>query len=91
MFEKATERVMAGLEKRNTFSEEEKEILAFYECGKAVTSWFTEGSDPIIKISILPFSKSGKGYAHSIQDETSLNTKEELLSKACCYLAGRAA
>ena len=40
-FEKATERVMAGLEKRNLFSDEEKECLAYYECGKAVVSWFT--------------------------------------------------
>ena len=72
------------------FSQEEKECLAFYECGKTVASWFTAESDPIIKISILPFSKSGKGYSHSIKDETSLNTKDELLAKVCCYLAGRA-
>jgi ATP-dependent Zn protease len=29
-FEKATERVMAGLEKRNLFSEDEKIMLAYY-------------------------------------------------------------
>lgn len=62
-----------------------------YESGKTVTSWFTKGSDPVIKVSILPFSKSGTGYSHSIQDETALNTKDELLDKACCYLSGRAA
>lgn len=51
-------------------------MLAFYESGKAVTkNWFTEGADPVIKISILPFSKSKAGYSHSIKDETSLNTK----------------
>ncbi len=55
---------MAGLEKRNLFSEEEKECLAYYECGKAVAAWFTEGADPVIKISIAPYSKSGKGYSH---------------------------
>lgn len=82
---------MAGLEKRNLFTEEEKEMLAYYECGKAVASWYTEGADPIIKISIIPYSKSNQGFSHSIRDETALNTMNELLDKACCYLAGRAA
>ncbi len=90
-FEKATERVMAGLEKRNLFSEDEKLMLAYYECGKAVVGWFTEGSDPIIKLSILPFSKASKGYSHTIKDEIGLTTKEDLIGKVCFYLAGRAA
>lgn len=88
-FEKATERVLAGLEKRNLFTDEEKECLAYYECGKAVASWFTEGADPIIKISITPYSKQGKGYSHEIKDEMPLKTQSELLNKAMCYLAGR--
>lgn len=66
-------------------------MLAFYEAGKAVTNWFTEGADPVIKVSILPFSKSKSGYSHSIREETALHTKEELLTKVCCYLAGRSA
>jgi AFG3 family protein len=40
-FEKAVERVLAGLEKRNMFSDEEKQLLAYYESGKAVVGWFT--------------------------------------------------
>lgn len=51
-------------------------MLAFYEAGKAVSNWFTEGADPVIKISILPFSKSKSGYSHSIKDETALHTKD---------------
>jgi ATP-dependent Zn protease len=64
-------------------------MLAYYEAGKVVTNWFTEGADPVIKVSILPFSKSKAGYSHSIKDETALHTKPELLAKICCYLAGR--
>ena len=82
---------MAGLEKRNMFSQEEKEMLAYYECGKAIVSWFTEGADPIIKISIIPHSKSSSGFSQNIKDETALHTKEELLAKAAYYLAGRSA
>lgn len=82
---------MAGLEKRNLFTAEEKELLAYYECGKAVVSWFTEGADPIIKVSILPFSKSSKGYSHTIKGELPLRKRDELLSQAMCYFAGRSA
>lgn len=82
---------MAGLEKRNLFSDEEKECLAYYECGKAVASWYTEGADPIIKISIAPYSKSSKGYSHEIKDEMPLKTEHELRNKVICYLAGRSA
>jgi ATP-dependent Zn protease len=49
--------------------------LAYYECGKAVVSWFTEGADPIIKISITPYSKSGAGYSHELKSEIPLKTE----------------
>lgn len=80
-----------GLEKRNLFSEEEKINLAYYEAGKAIVAWFSESADPIIKISIAPFSRSSKGYSQEIKDELPLRTKEELLARASCYLAGRCA
>jgi ATP-dependent Zn protease len=82
--------VVAGLEKRNLFSPEEKIMLSYYECGKAVVGWFTEGADPVVKLSILPFSKASKGYSHSIRDEHGLYTQNEILGKACCLYAGRA-
>ncbi len=55
-----------------------------------MVGWFTEGSDPIIKLSILPFSKASKGYSHTIKDEVGLTTFDELIGKICFYLAGRA-
>jgi AFG3 family protein len=39
-FEMASERVMAGLEKKKIISEEERRTVAFHESGHAVTSWF---------------------------------------------------
>lgn len=49
----ASERVMAGLEKKQTSSDEEKRIIAIHESGHAVSSWFLEGGDPLLKVSIL--------------------------------------
>jgi ATP-dependent Zn protease len=63
--------------------------LAYYECGKAVAAWFTEGADPVIKVSIIPYSKSGTGYSHEIKNEMPLKTETELINKIICSLAGR--
>lgn len=49
-FEAATERVMAGLEKKKVLSEEERKIVAVHESGHAVVSWFLEGGNPLLKV-----------------------------------------
>jgi hypothetical protein len=42
----ASERVMAGLEKKKIISEEERKTVAYHESGHAVVSWFLEGGFP---------------------------------------------
>lgn len=49
----ATERVIAGLEKKNLLSEEERKTVAIHESGHAVVSWFLEGGSPLIKVTLL--------------------------------------
>lgn len=88
-FEKATERVLAGLEKRNNLTDQEKKIIAYHESGRAVASWLLEGGDPLIKLTIVPRSKKSLGYSQFLPDQVSLNTKQELLDKICCALAGK--
>jgi len=48
----ASERVMAGLAKRNIISKEERNIIAYHESGHAIVSWFLEGGDPLLKVYI---------------------------------------
>lgn len=62
-FEMASERVMAGLEKKKIISEEERKIVAYHESGHAVVSWFLEGGSPLLKLTIIPRSKGSLGYA----------------------------
>ena len=52
-FEMASERVMAGLEKKNFLSIEEKKIVAFHESGHAIVSWFLKGGDPLLKVNTI--------------------------------------
>jgi len=51
-FELASERVIAGLEKKRIVSEEERRIVAVHESGHAVTSWFLEGGHPLLKVKM---------------------------------------
>ena len=70
-FELATERVVAGLEKKKFMSEEDRKVVAYHESGHGVVSWFLAGGDPLlkvwnfanIKLTIIPRSKGSLGYA----------------------------
>lgn len=88
-FEMAAERVMAGLEKKRVISEEERKIVAYHESGHAVVSWFLEGGNPLLKMTIIPRSKGSLGYAQYLPNESSLETREELIDRICCILGGR--
>ena len=57
-FEAAIERVIAGLEKKTqVLQPEEKRTVAYHEAGHAVTGWFLEYADPLLKVSIIPRGK----------------------------------
>ncbi|KAL4454331.1 hypothetical protein ABPG74_012288 [Tetrahymena malaccensis] len=90
-FEMASERVMAGLEKKSRSDEQEMKVIAVHESGHAVCSWFLEGGDPLLKLTIIPRTKGSLGYAQYLPNESSLQTKEELLDRLCCILGGRVA
>lgn len=88
-FELSAERVIAGLERKKLISEEEKKIVAYHESGHAVVSWFVEGGNPLLKLTIIPRSKGSLGYAQYLPSESFLETKEELKDKIASMLGGR--
>ncbi|XP_018369657.1 PREDICTED: AFG3-like protein 2 isoform X2 [Trachymyrmex cornetzi] len=89
-FEQAIERVVAGLEKKTkVLQPEEKKTVAYHEAGHAVTGWFLEHADPLLKVSIIPRGK-GLGYAQYLPRELYLYTKEQLFDRMCMMLGGRA-
>ena len=90
-FEAAIERVVAGMEKKtNVLSPEEKKTVAYHEAGHAVSGWFLEYADPLLKVSIIPRGK-GLGYAMYLPKDQYLYTKEQLYDRMCMTLGGRAA
>lgn len=62
-FEEATERVIAGIEKKLPLSEFERRTVAFHEAGHAVAAWFLEHSAPLLKLTIVPRAKGALGFA----------------------------
>jgi len=90
-FEAAIERVVAGMEKKsNVLQPEEKRTVAYHEAGHAVSGWFLEHADPLLKVSIIPRGK-GLGYAQYLPKEQYLYTTEQMFDRMCMTLGGRAA
>ncbi len=90
--DEATERVMAGPEKKSKIiSEKEKEMVAYHEIGHALLAKLLPNADPVHKISILP---RGFALGYTLQlplEDKYLVTKEELLEKVIVLLGGRVA
>ncbi len=91
-FQDAVDRVIGGLEKKNKIiSPEEKEIIAYHEAGHAVTSWFLEHANPLVKVSIVPRGVAALGYAQYLPKEQYIYRTEQLIDDMCTSFGGRAA
>ncbi|MEO1653762.1 MAG: ATP-dependent zinc metalloprotease FtsH, partial [Bacteroidota bacterium] len=91
-FQDAIDRVIGGLEKKNKLIlPEEKKTVAYHEAGHAVSGWFLEYADPLVKVSIVPRGIAALGYAQYLPQERFLHTKEQMLDEMCMTLGGRAA
>ncbi len=91
-FEKATDRMIGGLEKKNKLiSPEERKIVAYHEAGHAITGWFLENTDPVVKVSIVPRGLAALGYAQYLPEERYLYTREALTDRMTMAIGGRVA
>lgn len=91
-FESAIDRVIGGLEKRNkVISKEERRTVAYHESGHAVSGWFLEHAEPLLKVTIVPRGTAALGFAQYVPNENLLMTKEQLFDMTCMTLGGRAA
>jgi AFG3 family protein len=90
-FNDAIDRVVGGLEKKNKIiTPDEKKRIAFHEAGHAVSSWFLEHANPLVKVTVVPRGQS-LGAAWYAPNERNLSTKEQMLDEMAATLAGRAA
>ncbi len=91
--EEAIDRVMTGLERhRRGMNEREKEIVAAHETGHAIVGYFSPGTDPVHRISIIPRGVSTGGHTLFLpEEERSLYTRDDLVARMTALLGGRAA
>ena len=90
-FEKATDRIVGGLESNKIMSKEERSVVAHHEAGHAIAGWFLEHADPLMKVTIIPRSSGALGYAQYLPKEVFLRTEEQIMHIVKMALAGRAA
>jgi cell division protease FtsH len=92
-FNRAVERIVAGLEKKNrVLSPKEREIVAYHEMGHALVALALPGTDVVHKVSVIPRGVGALGY--TIQRPTEdryLMQRGELTDKVAVLLGGRAA
>jgi cell division protease FtsH len=91
--EEATDRVIAGLEKKNRhLNEREKKIVAYHETGHALIAAARETAEPVHKISIVPRGIAALGFTLQVPTEDRyLLSQTELLERIDVLLGGRAA
>jgi AFG3 family protein len=90
-FEKATDRVIGGLESNKIMSPSERQIVAHHEAGHAVAGWFLEHADPLLKVTIIPRASGALGFAQYLPKEVFLRSQDQIMDIVCMALAGRAA
>lgn len=92
-FDEAIEKTVVGLQKKSrAVKDEERKIVAYHETGHALTAAFTEGSDPVHKITIIPRGMGALGYTMQLpEDDTFLSSEKHLIGQIDVMLGGRAA
>jgi cell division protease FtsH len=90
-FEKALERVVAGVESSRRLTDHERRVVAWHEAGHALTGELLPSVDRPHKVSIVPRG-SALGFAMSLPEEDRyLKTREDLIDYMAVCLGGRVA
>nr|WP_082447738.1 ATP-dependent zinc metalloprotease FtsH [Youngiibacter fragilis] len=91
--QESIEVVIAGQQKKDRImSVNEKRIVAFHEIGHALVAAMQKGTDPVIKITIIPRTMGSLGYTMQVpEDEKYLMSKDEMLKEIAILFGGRSA
>ncbi len=90
-FEKALERVIAGVQSRRVLQPAEKRIVAYHEAGHALCSELLPSVNRLHKISIVPRGKA-LGYVLNLPEEDRyLKSRDDLVDYMAMALGGRVA
>ncbi|HOX14372.1 MAG TPA: cell division protein FtsH, partial [Spirochaetales bacterium] len=91
--EEAKDKLILGKEKKSrVMNPEERKAIAYHEAGHALVAAFTEGSDPVQKVSIVPRGFGALGFTLQMPTEDRyVVTEGQLLGQIDVLMGGRAA
>ncbi len=91
-FEKARDKIIMGTERKSLIiNKQQKELIAYHECGHTIVSQLVPEHDPIHKVTIIPRGKS-LGSTFFLPENDNLNiSKKQLESKISTLYGGRLA
>ncbi len=91
-FEDARDKVTLGVERKSmVINPEQKKRTAYHEAGHAIVNFLLPGTDPVVKITIIPRGRA-LGLTAMVPSEDRLAyTRDELVSRLAGMLGGRAA
>ena len=92
-FDEATERIIAGLERKSrVMNPLEKETVAYHEAGHALVAESRPNADRVSKVSIIPRGVAALGYTlQTPTEDRYLMRRAELLDRIDVLLGGRVA
>jgi len=86
----AIDEVMIGREKRERMmSDEEKKRVSYHEAGHAFMGYVLKGSEPPVKVSIIPRGESALGFSQPKPANKQLYTRQNILAQISVLLGGR--
>lgn len=91
-FELAKDKVLMGPARKSmVMSDQEKKTTAYHEVGHALVGWFTEGADPVHKVTIVPRGRA-LGVTMSLPQEDKYSySRKQALAMIDLAMGGRAA
>ncbi|WP_375171891.1 ATP-dependent zinc metalloprotease FtsH [Marinobacter sp.] len=90
-FEVARDRIILGEERDAHLSPEEREAVAYHECGHAIMAYYLPKADPLTKITIIPHGMAMGVTEQTPKDDQYTYTESYLKDRIKVMLGGRSA
>lgn len=90
-FSAALDKIVLGTARGLILSEHDKEVVAYHEAGHAVAAYYSPGTDPLTKVSIVPRGRSLGVTIQSPEEDRFNYPRAYLLARLVVMFGGRAA
>ncbi len=90
-FADAFDRIILGTESPPLSNPEERRVVAYHEAGHALVAALTPGTDPVLKVTIVPRGQALGVTASMPEDDRRLMPRGQLIARMLVLMGGRSA